>query len=345
MMKLLDDKCKFCIAIGFDIENDIEIAVIGITDDVYQVINSSKTSLDVKASDDNVQVICRKYGSLLFDFDHKYINFNDINLRLRRTPNNDEQIISKHIDEYKGNVLISYILKYLEHYYQISIPDYEQISNCLAPFTTSKTDKLIDAFKSNKKEYYNIYPQAFKLCEEYGIDNTNTHYWATQSGDMGFIVVGLNLLQIIKAYVLDCGKNHKFLKRCKGCNNMMLGNIHNMAEYCGDKCRAKARKQHVANFKNKLENNIYEAAYHKAYRRYNYYKNKYKKFGLTEENILPFLEAIEVLQTEMTDWRKTIASNTVDDEAFFNWLNGQQAVIDGICDKFNIIIGGESNEK
>lgn len=345
-MKMNDNDCKFCIAIGFDLEKDIEIAIIGIIDEVYQSINSTETITDLKKSD-SIDVICRKYGSLLFDFDHKYINFNDINIWLQKAQNKGKEIIGRYIDEYKDNVLVLYILQYLECYYRTTVPDYDQILYCLMPFTTniSRTEKLIESFKNNRKNYYNVYPQAFTFYDEDGINNTNSHYWSTRSGDMGFIVVGLNLLQIIKAYILDCGKNHKYLKRCKSCGNMMLGNIHNIAEYCGDECRNAAKKQNVANFRDKLENDIYEAAYHKTYRRYSYYKNKYKKSELSETQMQPFIEAFERLQNEMVDWRKTIASNTVDDEAFFNWLNGQQAVIDGICDKLNIIIGGESNEK
>lgn len=345
-MKMNENNCKFCIAIGFDKEKNIEIAIIGIIDEVYQSINSAETITDLKKSD-SVDVICRRYGSLLFDLNHKYINFNDINLKLQSVPDAGEYIIGKYLDEYKDNVLVSYILQYLECYYRTTVPDYEQISYCLMPFTTniSRTENLIESFKNNRKNYYNVYPQAFTFYDEYGIDNTNTYYWSTRSGDMGFIVVGLNLLQIIKAYILNCGKNHKYLKRCKSCGNMMLGNIHNIAEYCGDKCRNEAKKQNVANFRGKLKNDKYEAAYHKAYRRFSYYKRKYKESELSETQMQPFIEAFERVQNEMADWRKTIASNTVDDEAFFNWLNRQQAVLDGICDRLNNIIGGDNNEK
>lgn len=341
-----DNNCKFCVAVGFNFEKDLEIIAIGIIDNVYKAINNSETITGLKKSD-NVNVICRKYGSLLFDFDHNYINLNEINLKIQSVPDKSEHIIGKYLDEYKDNVLISYILQYLEFYYRTTAPDYEQISNCLMPFTTnaSRIDKIIEGFRNNKKNYHNIYPHAFNAYEEFGIDNINTHYWFTRSGDMSFIAVGLNLLQIIKAYITDCGKNRKYLKRCKNCENMMLGNMHSIAEYCSDKCRNKAKMQNIATFKEKLENDIYEAAYHKAYRRYSYYKNKYKKAELSDVQIQPFIEAFERLQNEMADWRKIIALGNIDEEAFFAWLNGQQAVIDGICDKLNIIIGGESNEK
>lgn len=213
-------------------------------------------------------------------------------------------------------------------------------------FIQSNADDLISAFKLNKKKYYNIFPSAYPANLYPQIPTGE--FCSTQNCDM-FYIVDYNILSVLKLYIADCGKNHKYLKRCKNkqCEKLMLGNISNIKEYCSDKCRDEAYAQAIAKRRDKLENVPYEAAYAKAYQRYYYYFNKkFKTAGLTDEQLLPFLKEYQLLQEQMDLYRKEIQSGRVTEKDFFVWFDEQTNKVEEECVKLNNFIkGGGSGQK
>lgn len=164
-----------------------------------------------------------------------------------------------------------------------------------------------------------------------------------------FYIADYNILSILKLYITDCGKNHKFLKRCKNkqCGKLMLGNISNIKEYCSDKCRDEAYSQAIAKRRDKLENVPYEAAFAKAYQRYYYYLNKkFKAAGLSDEQLFQFIKEFQLLQQQMEVYRKEIQAGRLTEKDFFIWFNEQTNKVEEECTKLNNFIkGGGTDQK
>ena len=326
----VNDSHQLYFAVAFDVDRDIEIDIIGEENSVFSAISNFCTINDISKTDQpDLKVTIRKYGSLLFDLEHEYFPFRDINIHFGQAEN--EKALDNVSAHYKNmlpdnNVLLQYIIEQAAYTYKHSESPaddiFELIDNFTAPFRSEKVDSLIDKFRFYRKDYYKIYRSVFTEAEEYGLSAENTRYWSTSSGDIGFIAVNYNLYTIFKAYINDCGKNHKFLKRCKLCNRMMLGNIHNIGELCSEECRRKSRDSNTQRFKEKLDSNEQEAAYHSLYRKMTYQKNKLVSAGVSEADMKPFINGFKALQAEMAERRKN--GTAENDNAFNCWLKEQE---------------------
>lgn len=293
-MALEPDVCLF-LAVALDVDKDIEIDIIGDKYSVFEVISHTYTLNEFSETDQpDLKITIRKYGSLLFD------------LELLQ----------------KDNVILQYIsmqTEYVRKHCDSTNSDVSKwIESFTAPFRTEKADHLINCFNVYRKDYYKIYGAVFMESKEYGLSSENTRFWTTLSGDIGFIATDYDLCTLYKAYINDCARNHKILKRCKLCNSVMLGNIHNIGELCSDECRQKSRETALQRFKNKLNGSEHEAAYHSLYRKLIYQKNKLIVIGVSDTDMFSFDSEFKTFQTEMAKRRKSgIVEN---DNDFSYWL-------------------------
>ena len=348
---------KIQLAINFDVQSNEEIAIIGNAEKIKKLISSAKNKNDIASDTEDISVYIRPYGSLVFDIEHQYFPFRDYTFEMFNSVsvgnNKHKEIFEKYMQQIaKDNVSLIYaITKIYNDYQTCDLAKletlHEFISDDFVPlFTQSNADSLINAFKLNKKKYYNIFPSAYPSYLYPQIPNGE--FCTTQNCDM-FYIADYNILSILKLYIADCGKNHKFLKRCKNkqCGKLMLGNISNIKEYCSDKCRDEAYSQAIAKRRDKLQNVSYEAAFAKAYQRYYYYLNKkFKAAGLSDEQLFPFIKEFQLLQQQMEVYRKEIQANRITEKEFFIWLNEQTNKVEEECIKLNNFIkGGGSDQK
>lgn len=349
------NKNKIQLAINFDIQSNTEIAVIGSAEKIKKFISSTKSKNEITSDTEDVSVYIRPYGSLVFDTEHRYFPFRDYTLEMFNSVsvgnNNFEKILEKYMQTVsRDNVSLIYaIIKIYNEYQTCDITEletlHEFISDDFVPmFMQSNADTLINAFKINKKKYYNIFPSAYPSYLYPQIPSGE--FCTTQNCDI-FYIADYNILSILKLYIADCGKNHKFLKRCKNkqCGKLMLGNISNIKEYCSDKCRDEAYSQAIAKRRDKLENVPYEAAFAKAYQRYYYYLNKkFKTAGLSDEQLLSFVKEFQLLQEKMETYRKEIQSGRITEKEFFSWFNEQTNKVEEECIKLNNFIKGGGSD-
>lgn len=349
---------KIQIAINFDIQSNTEIAIIGNTEKIKKLIASTKSKEEITSGTEDVSVYIRPYGALVFDIEHPYFPFRDYILEMFNSISignrNFEEILEKYMQQIpKDNVSLIYaVTKIYNNYKTCDLAKlealHEFISDDFVPlFTQSNADSLINAFKMNKKKYYNIFPSVYPSYLYPQI--LSGEFCTTQNSDI-FYIADYNILSILKLYITDCGKNHKFLKRCKNkqCGKLMLGNISNIKEYCSDKCRDEAYSQAIAKRRDKLENVSYEAAFAKAYQRYYYYLNKkFKAAGLSDEQIFTFLKEFQLLQQQMDVYRKEIQTGSLTEKDFFIWFNEQTNKVEEKCTKLNNFIkkGGGTDQK
>lgn len=335
------------LAVGFDLDNDIEIDIIGRFNDVFEVISKANNSNEITENTSKVTIVRRKYGSFLFDLEHNYLCFNDYLVDLNNKKNKLQNVWTEYkLSIEKDNLLLNYLVDKTYDKFRLSeITDddtYNIVDYFFMPFKTNRTNNLINSFCTYRKDYFKIYSSVFTPYDEFGIEAINTFYWPTISSDMSFIATEYSLLSIYKAYINDCGKNRKFLKKCKMCGKMMLGNTHSIGEFCSDECRSQSRKEINAKFKDKLDNDKYESAYHKAYRKYNYQKKKFITAGLSDAQMLQFYHLFESMQMGMRELRSDISAGNIKSEDFFSWLDEQQKSLDKICKDLNMLIGGEN---
>lgn len=349
---------KIQIAINFDIQSNTEIAIIGNTEKIKKLIASAKSKEEITSETEDISVYIRPYGSLVFDIEHPYFPFRDYLLEMFNSVFAGNGVSEKVLEKYmqqipKDNISLIYaITKIYTEYKTCRLTEIEELhefisDDFISMFTQSNSDSLIEAFKTNKKKYYNIFPSVYPsyLYPQipYG------EFCTTQNSDI-FYIADYNILSILKLYITDCGKNHKFLKRCKNkqCGKLMLGNISNIKEYCSDKCRDEAYSQAIAKRRDKLENVSYEAAFAKAYQRYYYYLNKkFKAAGLSDEQIFTFLKEFQLLQQQMDVYRKEIQTGSLTEKDFFIWFNEQTNKVEEKCTKLNNFIkkGGGTDQK
>lgn len=355
--KSILNKNKVQIAINFDIQSNAEIAIIGSAEKIKKLIASAKSKDEIMAGSEDVYVYIRPYGSLIFDIEHQYFPFRDYSFEMFNSVSignrNFEEILEKYMQQIpKDNVSLIYaVTKIYNDYQTCDLAKlealHEFISDDFVPmFMQSNADTLINAFKLNKKKYYNIFPSAYPSHLYTQIPSGE--FCTTQNCDI-FYIADYNILSILKLYIADCSKNHKFLKRCKNkqCGKLMLGNISNIKEYCSDKCRDEAYSQAIAKRRDKLQNVSYEAAFAKAYQRYYYYLNKkFKAAGLSDEQLFPFLKEFQLLQQEMEIYRKELQADRINEKEFFIWFNEQTNNVEEECIKLNNFIkGGGSDQK
>lgn len=348
---------KMQLAINFDIQSNTEIAIIGNTEKIKKLIASTKSKEEITSETEDVSVYIRPYGALIFDIEHPYFPFRDYILEMFNSISignrNFEEILEKYMQQLpKDNISLIYaVTKIYNDYQTCDLAElealHEFISDGFIPmFMQSNADTLINAFKLNKKKYYNIFPSVYPSYLYPQIPSGE--FCTTQNSDI-FYIADYNILSVLKLYITDCGKNHKFLKRCKNkqCGKLMLGNISNIKEYCSDKCRDEAYSQAIAKRRDKLENVSYEAAFAKAYQRYYYYLNKkFKAAGLSDEQIFPFIKEFQLLQQQMDVYRKEIQAGRLSEKDFFIWINEQSNKVEEECIKLNNFIkGGGSDQK
>ncbi len=355
--KSILNETKLQLAINFDIQLNAEIDIVGSAEKIKKIISSAKSKNEIMLDTEDVSVYIRPYGSLIFDIEHLYFPFRDYITEMFNSVsvgnNNLEKILEKYMQRVsQDNVSIIYAVRKIYEEYRICQPAelellHEFISDNFVPmFMQSNADTLINAFKMNKKKYYNIFPSAYPgyLYPQF----PSGEFCTTKNCDM-FYIADYNILSILKLYIADCGKNHKFLKRCKNkqCGKLMLGNISNIKEYCSDKCRDEAYTKAIAKRRDKLENVSYEAAFAKAYQRYYYYLNKkFKAAKLSDEQLLPFVKEFQLLQEQMEIYRKELQSDRLTEKDFFIWFDKQTHKVEEECIKLNNFIkGGDSDQK
>lgn len=337
------DTVPVYLAVGYDMGKNIEIDIVGRFNDAFEVISMANNSNEITENTNKVTIVRRKYGSFLFDLEHNYLSFNDYLADLNNKKNKIQNVLTEHkLSIEKDNVLLNYIIDKIYDRFKLNgiIDDdtYNIIEYFSAPFKTNQTNNLITSFCTYRKNYSEIYPSVFSKYNQFNIDRINTFYWSTLSGDISFIATEYSLLSIYKAYINDCGKNHKFLKRCKRCGKMMLGNTHSIGEYCSNECRSQGRKAINAKFKDKLDNDKYESAYHKAYRKYNYQKKKFITAGMSDIQMMQFYQLFESMQTRMRELRSDISAGNIKSEDFFSWLEEQQKNLDKSCKDLNALM-------
>ena len=351
------NKKSLRLAIYFDVQSNKEIDILGNSKTIEKVITSAKNTDDIHSETEDIEIYFRPYGSLVFDTEHTFFPFRDYILEMHNSVshknNNFKEIFEKYMQHVSSdNISMIYAVKKIyEEYRTCTLKNLEElhlfISDDFVPmFIQSNADNLISSFKLNKKKYYNIFSNAYP--DYLYTQIPGGEFCTTQNCDM-FYIVDYNILSVLKLYITDCGKNHKYLKRCKNkqCDKLMLGNISNIKEYCSDKCRDEAYAQAIAKRRDKLENVPYEAAYAKAYQRYYYYLHKkFKTAGLTDEQLLPFLKEYQLLQEQMDIYRKEIQSGRVTEKDFFVWFDDQTNKVEEECVKLNNFIkGGGSGQK
>ncbi len=349
--KIILNENKIQLAISFDIQSNSEIAIIGSAEKIKKLIASAKNKDEIMVGSEVADVYIRQYGSLVFDIEHQYFPFRDYIIELFNSifvgNNVSEKVLEKYMQQIpKENVSLIYAIEkiYVE-YTMCRLTEIDQLQEFISDefipmFMQSNADTLISAFKLNKKKYYNIFPSAY-LSHLYP-QIPEGEFCTTQNCDM-FYIADYNILSILKLYIADCGKNHKFLKRCKNkqCGKLMLGNISNIKEYCSDKCRDEAYSQAIAKRRDKLQNVSYEAAFAKAYQRYYYYLNKkFKAIGLSDEQLFPFLKEFQLLQQEMEMYRKELQADRITEKEFFIWFDEQTNKVEEECIKLNNFIKG-----
>lgn len=355
--KIIFNGDKIQLAISFDIQSNTEIAVIGSAEKIKRLIASAKNKNEITSDTEDIKIYIRPYGSFIFDIEHQYFPFRDYITEMFNSvfAGNDisEKVLEKYMQQIpKDNLSLVYaVTKIYTEYKTCRLTEIEQlqefISDDFVPmFMQSNADNLISAFKMNKKKYYNIFNSVYPSYLYPQI--SEGEFCTTQNCDM-FYIADYNILSILKLYIADCGKNHKFLKRCKNkqCGKLMLGNISNIKEYCSDKCRDEAYSQAIAKRRDKLQNVSYEAAFAKAYQRYYYYLNKkFKAAKLSDEQLFPFIKEFQLLQQEMEIYRKELQTDRITEKEFFIWFDKRTNKVEEECIKLNNFIkGGGSDQK
>ncbi len=170
--KSILNETKLQLAINFDIQLNAEIDIVGSAEEIKKIISSAKSKNEIMLDTEDVSVYIRPYGSLIFDIEHLYFPFRDYITEMFNSVsvgnNNLEKILEKYMQRVsQDNVSIIYAVRKIYEEYRICQPAelellHEFISDNFVPmFMQSNADTLINAFKMNKKKYYNIFPSAY----------------------------------------------------------------------------------------------------------------------------------------------------------------------------------------
>lgn len=305
-----------CLAAAFDKRRNIEIDLIGIMDSVYSAILCADTVNDImKSASSDVKVIFRPYGSLLFDLDTV----------------NDENA--------SDNVLRQYLTDKAEYIHNYGGYDHDTASRLIntltEPYETNKADLLVAGFNHYRKDYWKIYRYAFAENVPF---TDNTLYCTTIMGDAGFIVVSYDLSPIFKSYIMDCGRNHKFLKRCKLCGSMMLGSLANIEELCSAECRKEAHDAAIDCFKEK-HCDEHKKKYRSAYLRLLNIKHRLIEKGFSDEEIFSYVNQFKIFQKEAMKQKKELSIKNFD-----KWLKQQEKILREIADDIQDTAKAASDE-